>query len=1080
MTMPEVDNPNLAEQATVCPYCAHHYVSGVMTGYVYCPACGKRFNPDSLTEETAIIHPLIPTNNEPSLDEDKDFTPLDEESEARRFGDYDVLAEIARGGMGVVYRARHRLLKRIVALKVLRAGNGATEEDISRFMQEAKAVASLSHPNIVPIHELSIEQGQYFFTMNYIEGWSLDHLIERQKFPPYRVCEIIEIVARAIHYAHTKGIIHRDIKPANVIMAEDGRPMLTDFGLAVNLSLSRNEERMTRDGSIMGTIPYIPPEQAAGRLEEISPRSDVYSLGALFYEMLTQRPPFTGMTQYELLQRVINQYPPLPRKINPRINADMETICMKCLAKEPEQRYQTALELAEDCRALLNGEIIKARPRTFFYRVQRLAKRYPTQTALGVAILLLGLALLSSVSFVTKQREELIKSTVITETMRTEKDKLTERVERRWREDFKLQFSDDNLTSNRNQALDKQIGWRNSAVTKIDELHSRLSISSLDNLNDTAFGAPINLPQNFRVDSKFTVLRENAGRVEILLGVRANFTVSSDFTYVISLGTRNSPGAVLWRNQTPLAENNHFFLETDRVYQLEITQAIDNENLEGDKVVRRKFALLINGEEILTTLLPPETELPPEAYFAVSVRNMHLELLQFDVNIPGLNQEMIKNLMEIGNSLSAKSDEQPLARSLYRRVLRERVPVNVLLQVYLGFAKTVAALPTNIIREEFNKLTEGLPSNRNIRELAGELSYGYGLILSMTNNKLDAEKSFRDAYEQAVEIITVKEKTPPAPPTEKDKNKTPPDSPTPPTPSVKPEKIAWEQVNVFGLLARLDEAFMALLRGDYVTASGRFEKLHQDNIVTILREKYAAELHTRLALSSVWQKLDGLLVDPRKPTAQIVARDSNLSIAVGILEMIRSLDLKDAVRIKELAKHYYRAANIYEKAAGREKITAEKITLLYHAEKLLSEAEKLANDWYLPLYSQAAFFYGQSARRAQAYSLFATARTRFPDNIDLRLAMVNFYLDPEKMDFYTGEILPPEPERALPIAEELLTLSGNKNPVALELYARTLLQLNKTEKAWHINEEAIAIEETPERLQLRETIRLQLPEYQRK
>ena len=363
-----------------CPLCGHIFYPGNLSGYLYCARCGLRFHINPALEETVAIAVSRSGAEAEWSDRLPAVAARDESGGAGeaidRIGDYDILGEIARGGMGVVYKARQRTLKRIVALKVLRGGEGASEEDLTRFLREAKAAASLSHPNIVPIHELSVDKGRHFFTMDYIDGTPLDRILEKGPLPPYAACEILETVARAIQYAHEHGIIHRDLKPANIIIDRRGRPMITDFGLAVNLLADVRSQRMTRAGAVMGTIPYIPPEQASGKVELIDARSDVYALGAVFYEMLTGRPPFQGDTQYELMRRVIHQEPIPPRKLNPRIHPDAETICLKCLEKERNLRYHSAEALADDCRAFLHGEILQARPVPRYRRLLRHAARH--------------------------------------------------------------------------------------------------------------------------------------------------------------------------------------------------------------------------------------------------------------------------------------------------------------------------------------------------------------------------------------------------------------------------------------------------------------------------------------------------------------------------------------------------------------------------------------------------------------------------------------------------------------------------------------------------------------------------------
>ncbi|MCC8189065.1 MAG: serine/threonine protein kinase, partial [Planctomycetes bacterium] len=312
-----------------CTLCGHSFHPGTVVGFVYCPACGRRFNPRSTQTDTLLLP--VPTDHGNTAEGASDDAG-EEEEPGRRFGEYVILDEIARGGMGVVYLARQRLLKRVVALKVLRSGDSASVEERERLLREAKAAAGLSHPNIVPIHEFSVYQGQPYFTMDYIDGDPLDRLLEHGPLNVRQAVEIIESVSRAIAYAHARGIIHRDLKPANIIITPDGRPMITDFGLAVEQEPEGdNKRRMTMAGSVMGTIPYAPPEQAAGKIDLISERSDVYAMGAVLYEMVTGRPPFTGFTQFELMRRVIHHDPVPPRQINPKVHRDEETVILNCM-----------------------------------------------------------------------------------------------------------------------------------------------------------------------------------------------------------------------------------------------------------------------------------------------------------------------------------------------------------------------------------------------------------------------------------------------------------------------------------------------------------------------------------------------------------------------------------------------------------------------------------------------------------------------------------------------------------------------------------------------------------------------------
>ena len=248
----------------------------------------------------------------------------------REFGDYELLAEIARGGMGVVYRARQRSLQRIVALKMIRAGELASEAEIQRFHVEAEAAANLDHPGIVPIYEVGQHAGQHYFSMGYVEGDSLAARVALGPLPPRWAAELVREVAQAVQYAHEQGVIHRDLKPANILLDRTGRPRVTDFGLAKRVASDSN---LTLSGQVIGTPSYMPPEQAAGHADQIGPSADVYALGAVLYALLTGRPPFQAATPADTLWQVLEQDPVPLRQLNPAVPRDLETIALKCLEK---------------------------------------------------------------------------------------------------------------------------------------------------------------------------------------------------------------------------------------------------------------------------------------------------------------------------------------------------------------------------------------------------------------------------------------------------------------------------------------------------------------------------------------------------------------------------------------------------------------------------------------------------------------------------------------------------------------------------------------------------------------------------
>ncbi len=272
-------------------------------------------------------------------------------------GEYELIEEIARGGMGVVYRARHKGLKRQVALKMILSGPMATSEERQRFLREAELAANLDHPNIVPIYEVDEHDDRPFFSMKLIEGSSLSRQAGPLSSDPRAAARLVAIMARAVHYAHGQGFLHCDLKPSNVLLDGQGRPYLTDFGLARRAG---ENSALSISGAIMGTPSYMAPEQATGARSALGPATDVYGLGAILYELLTGRPPFRSPTIMETVVQVLERDPAPPRELRPAIPRELESICLKCLEKAPKDRYPTAEALANDLDSYLQGEGIEA------------------------------------------------------------------------------------------------------------------------------------------------------------------------------------------------------------------------------------------------------------------------------------------------------------------------------------------------------------------------------------------------------------------------------------------------------------------------------------------------------------------------------------------------------------------------------------------------------------------------------------------------------------------------------------------------------------------------------------------------
>ena len=362
----------------LCPKCGAEIPASNALGEGGCPGCLLETGLDLLVNQVG--DPSDGTGVQHTTRNERSVEMLGE------LGDYELLEEIGRGGQGVVFRARQKSLNRSVALKVIALGQWATKAHLKRFRLEAEAAASLEHPCIVPIYEVGQRDGTCYFSMGLVEGGQLDAVAKREPMPIRHAAELIAKVARTVHYAHERGILHRDIKPGNILLDAKGEPHLTDFGLA---RLVETESTVTRTMEVLGTPSHMAPEQAVGNNAQVSSATDVYGLGAVFYQLLTGHPPFAGGTTYETIKLLLDTEPRQPRLLNPKIDRDLSTICLKCLEKDPKRRYSSALVLAEDLEHWLKHEPIQARRIGIFARGRKWVQRNQTSALLAASLIAL-------------------------------------------------------------------------------------------------------------------------------------------------------------------------------------------------------------------------------------------------------------------------------------------------------------------------------------------------------------------------------------------------------------------------------------------------------------------------------------------------------------------------------------------------------------------------------------------------------------------------------------------------------------------------------------------------------------------
>jgi serine/threonine protein kinase/tetratricopeptide (TPR) repeat protein len=364
-----------------------------------CRKCGANLFPEAARRFCAAC--LLETGLGPLGDEDEEAR--ESASPMLKFGEYELLEEIGRGGQGVVYRARQESLNRIVALKVIGLGHWASELHLKRFRLEAEAAARLDHPGIVPIYEIGERDGACYFSMKFVEGGSLDEVVRREPLSLGAAAKLLAKVARIVHYAHEHGVLHRDIKPGNILLDKENEPHLTDFGLA---RVVEKESNVTGTMDVLGTPSYMAPEQAAGGAKALTASADVYGLGAVFYQLLTGQPPFAGGTTYETIRLVMETEPRRPSLWNKKVDRDLETICRKCLEKDPAKRYPTALSLADDLERWLGHEPVQARRSGIITRSRKWVRRHPIAVISTAAAMIVAGAICLSVWQSIARRQE--------------------------------------------------------------------------------------------------------------------------------------------------------------------------------------------------------------------------------------------------------------------------------------------------------------------------------------------------------------------------------------------------------------------------------------------------------------------------------------------------------------------------------------------------------------------------------------------------------------------------------------------------------------------------------------------------
>ena len=506
----------------------------------------------------------------------------------RNFGDYEIIDEVGRGAMGIVYRAQQKELHREVALKVLLDGSHASGNQVARFFKEAQAAARLRHPNIVPIHDIGQFQGRHYYTMDFIYGKSLGKLVVEGVISIRRALDLVIALAEALEYAHSQKVIHRDIKPNNILVDMDGNPQITDFGLAKRLD---SGTKFTQTGSAIGTPAYMSPEQAAGESNRIDQRSDVYSLGAVLFELVTGQPPFEGENMMNIIMQVLNHDPPLPRSLNSRVHRDIQTIIFKALEKSPESRYQSMKEFADDLKRFLSGEAIMARPHGSFYRTWRKVRRHRTAVvAICFACIIAGASSVAVVQINEQRKREKEEKQIAVHELKTVKENEIRKTQTQEVVAVQEEFDKPVLPSIFKPSGKEKSIW-SIKESELDAAATSEAVMMID------FGPEDPLKKNLKFEYTFRIISGAPPRVDCLIGPDKNRAYR-----LILNGDPTNPRLLLQRSGVNLAEVDARPLAANKTYRSTLERTgfqLHFEIYDGDQPVAR---LLYNDLDILRDL----------------------------------------------------------------------------------------------------------------------------------------------------------------------------------------------------------------------------------------------------------------------------------------------------------------------------------------------------------------------------------------------------------------------------------------------------------------------------------------------